>query len=121
MIFAIAQVNVTVGDLEGNTKKIQEYLKKAVNAGADIVIFPELAITGYPPQDLLFERSFIKENKECLLKIVESSNNVVCIVGYVESAGEKLYNSAAVFQDGEVLAKVYKTLLPTYDVFDEAR
>ncbi|MEM2741189.1 MAG: nitrilase-related carbon-nitrogen hydrolase, partial [Nitrososphaeria archaeon] len=61
MRFAIAQVNVTVGDLEGNMKKILDYLRKSADAGADIVIFPELAITGYPPQDLLFEKSFIKE------------------------------------------------------------
>lgn len=121
MRFAIAQVNVTVGDLEGNMKKILDYLRKSADAGADIVIFPELAITGYPPQDLLFEKSFIKENRERLLELIKCSGNVVGIVGYVESVGERLYNSAVVFQNGEILAKVYKTLLPTYDVFDEAR
>ncbi|MCX8189203.1 MAG: NAD+ synthase [Nitrososphaeria archaeon] len=121
MKFAIAQINVTVGDLEGNTKKIQDYLKKAVDVEADIVIFPELTITGYPPQDLLFEKSFVKENREKLLELVERSGDVVGIVGYVESVGERLYNSAAVFQNRTILAKIYKTLLPTYDVFDEAR
>ncbi|MEM0385689.1 MAG: nitrilase-related carbon-nitrogen hydrolase, partial [Nitrososphaeria archaeon] len=121
MRFAIAQVNVTVGDLEGNMKKILDYLRKSADAGADIVIFPELAITGYPPQDLLFEKSFIKENRERLLELIKCSGNVVGILGYVESVGERLYNSAVVFQNGEILAKVYKTLLPTYDVFDEAR
>ncbi len=121
MKFAIAQINVTVGDLEGNVKKILDYLKKAVDIEADIVIFPELAITGYPPQDLLFEKSFVRENREKLYELVECSGNVVGVVGYVESVGERLYNSAAVFQNGTILAKVYKTLLPTYDVFDEAR
>ncbi|MBC7091993.1 MAG: NAD+ synthase, partial [Nitrososphaeria archaeon] len=119
--FAIAQINATVGDLEGNAKKIIEYMEKAREAGADIIIFPELAVTGYPPQDLLFEKSFVEENRERLFEIVKGSENIVGVVGYVESFGEKLYNSAAIFGNGEVLAKVYKTLLPTYDVFDEAR
>jgi NAD+ synthase (glutamine-hydrolysing) len=69
--FAIAQINATVGDLEGNTQKILAYMKKARDAGADIIIFPELAITGYPPQDLLFEKSFVKENRERLSEIAE--------------------------------------------------
>jgi len=119
--FAIAQINATVGDLEGNTQKILAYMEKARDAGADIIIFPELAITGYPPQDLLFEKSFVKENRERLSEIAEKSESIVGVLGYVESIGEKLYNSAAIFGDGEILAKVYKTLLPTYDVFDEAR
>jgi len=121
MRIAMAQINPTVGDIGGNVKKIKEYVKLAKEQKADIVAFPELAITGYPPQDLLHEKEFLKENKESLLKLMSECGGIAGIVGFVDYKGEVLYNAAAIFKGDELLRVVYKTLLPTYDVFDEAR
>ncbi|MGQ9781495.1 MAG: NAD+ synthase [Nitrososphaeria archaeon] len=121
MKIGMAQVNSILGDLEGNVDKIRTYIKKAKKAGADIVAFPELCVTGYPPQDLLYERAFVSQNKEALLNLVEDTFDIVGIVGFVDYDGGRLFNSAAVFSDGKIIKVVNKTLLPTYDVFDEAR
>lgn len=120
MKIAIGQINTTVGDLKGNAKKIRECIRK-IEEKADLIVFPELTITGYPPQDLLFERRFVKKNKEVMRSIVEEEFDIAGIVGFVDFEGEELYNSAAIFSDGEVKGVVKKTLLPTYDVFDEDR
>lgn len=118
----MAQVNSTVGDLDGNAQKIKANIAEAVRQNVDLVIFPELVVTGYPPQDLLHEKSFIEKNQEVLTRIVESSHNISGIVGFVDSDDEgNLYNAAAVFQNNKLVGKTYKTLLPTYDVFDEDR
>jgi NAD+ synthase (glutamine-hydrolysing) len=118
----MAQVNSTVGDLDGNAQKIKANIAEAARRNIDLVIFPELVVTGYPPQDLLHEKSFIEKNQEVLARIIESSHNVSGIVGFVDSDDEgNLYNAAAVFQNNKLLGKTHKTLLPTYDVFDEYR
>jgi NAD+ synthase (glutamine-hydrolysing) len=117
----IAQINSTVGDLKGNAEKITEYIEEAKRHKADLVVFPELCVTGYPPQDLLHEKSFVRENKEALNKVIEKTAGITCIVGFVDFKDENLFNAAAVFQGHNLAGVVYKTLLPTYDVFDEDR
>jgi NAD+ synthase (glutamine-hydrolysing) len=117
----MAQINSTVGDLKGNAEKITEYIGEAKRHKADLVVFPELAVTGYPPQDLLYEKSFVRENKEALIKVIENNNGIAGVVGFVDYDDGNLYNAAAVFKGNKLVGTVYKTLLPTYDVFDEDR
>lgn len=129
MRITMAQINSTVGDLKGNAEKIIEYIEEAKRHKADLVVFPELAVTGYPPQDLLYEESFIRKNKDLLEKIVKESMGIITVVGFVDhNSGRKgrdgtevKYNAAAVIQNGKLVGVQYKTLLPTYDVFDEDR
>jgi NAD+ synthase (glutamine-hydrolysing) len=118
---AIAQINSTVGDLRGNAEKIIEYIEEAKRQKADLVVFPELAVTGYPPQDLLYEKSFVKENKKALYRIIEKNTGIVCVVGFVDYEDGNLFNAAAIFKGNNLAGIVHKTLLPTYDVFDEDR
>jgi NAD+ synthase (glutamine-hydrolysing) len=121
----VAQLNPIIGDLEGNTQKIIQTLENARMHSVDIVLFPELTICGYPPEDLLLHASFIDAMEKCLERIIHASNRLTAFVGLVRrnlSAGEKpLLNSAAVIQDGKLLGFQDKWLLPTYDVFDERR
>ena len=117
----IAQINCTVGDLEGNVKKITEYLQKAKALGADIVSFPELAITGYPPEDLLLKEGFVADNLEALKKVAKTINGIVAIVGFVDKVDNDLYNAAAVICKAEIKGICHKELLPNYGVFDEKR
>jgi NAD+ synthase (glutamine-hydrolysing) len=118
----MAQVNSTVGDLEGNIAKIKRFLAEAKRHGADLVLFPELAVTGYPPQDLLMEKRFVEKNKKALQEMISGNDvDVVGVVGFVDYKGKDLYNAAAVFNKNKIVGVVYKTLLPTYDVFDEDR
>jgi NAD+ synthase (glutamine-hydrolysing) len=122
MRVAMAQVNSTVGDLEGNARKIRDVIDEAAHRASDLVAFPELAVTGYPPQDLLAEKAFVKGNKEALSRIIAGNPAIAGIIGFVDSdrAG-RLFNAAAVFEGTKLVAVVRKTLLPTYDVFDEDR
>jgi NAD+ synthase (glutamine-hydrolysing) len=120
MRIAIAQINPTVGDLGGNAEKIIEYIDKAREKGANLVVFPELAITGYPPKDLLLKPSFIRENREKLEEIVEKSEGIAAVVGFVDGEVE-IHNAAALIKDGKVVGVQHKTHLPNYDVFDEKR
>ena len=118
----IAQIDSAVGDLKGNAEKIRAYIGKSRRRKADVVIFPELAVAGYPPQDLLYERAFVRENKEILSRIVEDNTDMVVVMGFVDyDADGNLYNAAAVFEGCALAGRAYKTLLPTYDVFDEDR
>ncbi|MCW8802197.1 MAG: NAD+ synthase, partial [Candidatus Bathyarchaeota archaeon] len=118
----MAQINSTVGDLQGNIAKIRQYLVDAKACGCELVVFPELAVTGYPPQDLLLENGFVEKNKQAILQLIENNTiDVVAVVGFVDYKGKDLYNAAAVFQKNRLLRVVYKALLPTYDVFDEDR
>jgi NAD+ synthase (glutamine-hydrolysing) len=118
---AIAQINCTVGDLKGNCSKIIEYAKKAKDSGVDIVTFPELAITGYPPEDLLLKPKFIEDNIAALREVAGSITDVVAVVGFVDRENGSLYNAASVMYDGEIKGVYRKTLLPNYGVFDEKR
>ena len=122
MKVAMAQVNSTVGDLEGNIAKIRKFLVDAKECGADLVVFPELAVTGYPPQDLLLENGFVHKNKKILKEMIAANDvDIVGIVGFVDYIGKDLFNAAIVFKKDKVIDIVRKTLLPTYDVFDEDR
>jgi NAD+ synthase (glutamine-hydrolysing) len=121
----VAQLNPIVGDLEGNTQKIIQALDRARVKQADVVLFPELTLCGYPPEDLLLHQSFIDAQEACLKKIIHASAGLMVFVGLVRrnvSSGEKpIFNSAAVICDGKLLGYEDKRLLPTYDVFDERR
>ncbi len=125
MRIGIAQINTTVGDLAGNQKLIIEAYNSLCNDGAELVVFPELAITGYPPRDLLFKRRFVPDNEKTLKTIAEETNGIPMLIGFVEAnpnrTGRSFYNSAAWCSDGNVQKTFHKTLLPTYDVFDEDR
>ena len=121
-----AQINTTVGDLAGNSEKILSAYRKLSRLGAEIVLTPELALTGYPPQDLLFKSQFVPRNLEALNKIADEVDEAAAlVVGFVSSqpgpAGRPFRNSAAIIEKGKPMRWVHKSLLPTYDVFDEAR
>src|SRR3989338_8710946 len=118
---AIAQINCIVGDLRGNSRKIVEYLKTARGLGVDLISFPELSITGYPPEDLLLKNNFVNDNLETLKKLVKSVNDTIVILGFVDKKGKDIYNAAAVLYKGEVKGIYHKMLLPNYGVFDEKR
>jgi NAD+ synthase (glutamine-hydrolysing) len=117
---AMAQINPTVGDFEGNTRKIIGRLEEAQALGADVVSFPELAVPGYPPEDLLVKADFIEENLACLHEIARHTSRTVAVVGCVDS-GEHLYNAAAVLAGGRIAGMYRKMRLPNYGVFDEKR
>ena len=117
---ALAQINQTVGDLPGNTARIIARIAEARAAGAHVVAFPELAVTGYPPEDLLLKPSFLAENLRCLREIAAQTQGIVAIVGFVDVA-EDIYNAAAVLADGEWVGTYHKRYLPNYGVFDEDR
>ncbi|MDY6843371.1 MAG: NAD+ synthase [Thermodesulfobacteriota bacterium] len=116
----IAQINTTVGDLEGNTKKILHYIEQARNFGVDLITFPELAITGYPPEDLLLMPWFIKDNLSCLKRICEATTGISAVVGFVDRKDD-LYNAATMIHNGELVGIHHKVFLPNYGVFDENR
>jgi len=117
---ALAQINTTVGDLRGNTDRIIRYMKRAVRAGADIVAFPELALTGYPPEDLLLKPQFIRDNLSCLERVIKATGDIVSIVGFVDR-NDGIYNAAAVISDHRLIDVYHKIHLPNYGVFDEYR
>jgi NAD+ synthase (glutamine-hydrolysing) len=118
---ALAQINTTVGDVWGNVEKMKGALGRAVDAGADLVAFPELTVTGYPPEDLLMRPSFIQENLEGLAEFARAvPEGVACAAGFVDLNGD-LFNACAVVSGGEVLHRYHKRYLPNYGVFDENR
>lgn len=117
---ALAQINTTVGDLDGNAAKIVDYMGQARDLGADVVAFPELAVTGYPPEDLLFKRQFIDDNKARALEVAAASTEIASIFGFVDS-NSSVYNAAAVANDGKIVGVYHKMHLPNYGVFDEER
>ncbi|MCI0771277.1 MAG: NAD+ synthase [Chloroflexi bacterium] len=117
---ALAQIDVAVGDLEGNAKKIIEYIGRAREVGADLVAFPEMAIPGYPPEDLLFKPQFIQENLARLEQITAASKGIAVVTGFIDSDRD-VYNAAAFIYDGQLIGKYHKMYLPNYGVFDEDR
>ena len=118
MRITLAQINPVVGDIEGNTKKIISIIKKTK---ADIVVFPELSITGYSPQDLILKSNFIDKNTKALTQIIKHTKNKAAIVGFIEKAYENLYNSAAVIRNQQIVEIHRKICLPNYTIFDEKR
>ncbi len=132
---AMAQVNPIVGDLKNNSSIVQEFTSKAGEAGAHLVVFPEMVITGYPPLDLLPPREvqppagtrkpeqedFVRLNKQYVFELAKDVHRITAVVGFVDYDDHHLYNAAAVISNGQVTGVVHKTLLPTYDVFDELR
>jgi NAD+ synthase (glutamine-hydrolysing) len=125
MKVAFAQINTTVGDLKGNGEKMLAAYRKAAEAGADLVLYPELATSGYPPRDLLQKSRFIDQNLELLERLAKATGKTGLVLGYVgrnkSGVGREATNSVALLQNGHVVATRDKTLLPTYDVFDEDR
>jgi NAD+ synthase (glutamine-hydrolysing) len=122
MRIAMAQTNPTIGDLKGNCERIQAFIAEAAGKEAELVAFPELAITGYPPQDLVLEQAFIRKNKDSLKQLIaQNKADITVVVGFIDYEADRLFNAAAVFSRDRLLAVVHKTLLPTYDVFDEDR
>ncbi len=125
MKIAIAQINTIVGDLRGNSELILKYISKAKESSVNLIIFPELTITGYPPKDLIEHPWFIKKNIEWLNKIAVACDTVAAVIGYIDfstdNVGKNLLNCAAVLYQGKIFSRHPKTLLPTYDVFDEGR
>ncbi len=125
MKIALAQINPIIGNFEYNFNKITEFANKAKSLSADIVVFPELAVSGYPPKDFLEKQAFIKQNLNTFKRLVKSIKGIGVVCGYADVndiKGEKpLLNAAALFENGKIIHKAYKRLLPSYDVFDETR
>ncbi len=125
MKIALAQINTTVGDIVGNEARILAAYRRAVESGVDLVVFPELATTGYPPRDLLLKRHFVDQNLAALERLAAATGRTAMLVGFVgkneKRPGRETTNSTALLQRGQVVATRSKTLLPTYDVFDEDR
>ncbi|QGY45148.1 NAD+ synthase [Maribellus comscasis] len=125
MKVALAQLNYIIGDFEGNAEKIIQNINRGKNEGADLVIFSELSVTGYYPHDLLEKKEFIQKAEDTVRKIAASCHGIAAIIGAPRinkrERGKKLYNSAFFISDGKVQSTHNKTLLPTYDVFDEYR
>ena len=124
MKIGFAQINPTVGDLRGNCELIIGAYQRLAAAGAEVVMTPELAITGYPPQDLIFKSRFVPENLAVLDKLHARVGNAPLLVGFVDrnqGRGKPFHNAAALLERGKPIRKTYKSLLPTYDVFDEDR
>ena len=124
MKIGIAQINPTVGDLRGNFDKVLAAYQRLAADGAELVLTPELAISGYPPQDLVFKARFVPQNLEAIERLHACVGPVPLLVGYVdrnEGRGKPFHNAAALLERDEPLRKTFKTLLPTYDVFDEDR
>jgi NAD+ synthase (glutamine-hydrolysing) len=118
---ALAQINPTVGDFEGNTRLVLDYLSRARETKADLIAFPELALTGYPPEDLLLRPHFVRENRRALDRVIEAAGDTVVVVGFVDTDGSDIYNAAAVIVGGKLVNVYHKSFLPNYGVFDEER
>jgi len=125
MKIALAQINTTVGDIQGNRDRVIRVVESVESQGADLVVFPELCLTGYPPRDLLGLTGFVDANLAALREIASRAGRVAIIIGFVDrnnnDQGMEFHNSAAFLMGGRIEMVVNKTLLPTYDVFDEDR
>ena len=126
MKIGIAQINTTVGDLPGNSQLIMSAYNSLVADGAKLILFPELALCGYPPRDLLFKSRFVSDIEDALESIAQQIGEVPAVIGYVQDrglsiTGRPFYNAAAWCESGKINAVGHKSLLPSYDVFDEER
>ena len=121
MRIALCQLDFTVGDISGNVRKVLDAMAKCRDYGAEIFIFPELALSGYPPEDLLFKKDFIRDVKMGLEKIAGEVREELLIIGFPEQSGDDLYNSAAILNNGRIAGTYKKACLPNYGVFDEKR
>jgi len=125
MRLALAQINPIIGDIAGNVAKMAAAIDEAAGEGADLVVFGELSIVGYPPRDLLLKSHFIQDNLDAVAELAADCTHTAALVGYVQPndrpVGRALHNAAALLADGRIAAAHIKTLLPTYDVFDETR
>jgi NAD+ synthase (glutamine-hydrolysing) len=121
MRVALAQINTTVGDLDGNRDRITQRIVEARDAGTELVVFPELAITGYPPEDLLLRPAFVRAAADAARQVAQAATGIVALVGAPHAADGRLYNACLVCADGDVRAVYRKRLLPNYGVFDEKR
>ena len=120
MRLALCQINATVGDIAGNAERVREGMRSAREAGAELALFPELVLTGYPPEDLLLKEHFLADAAAALHEVATEARDIVAVVGFPERA-EDVYNSAAVLAEGSVHAVYRKVYLPNYGVFDEQR
>ena len=118
---ALGQFNATVGDLAGNVAKMKKLWAEAMAAEADLVAFPEMAICGYPPEDLVYKKQFVRDNRTALEELAAACPKKTVVVGFVESDEDGLYNAAAVIQKGRIVHVYRKGNLPNYSVFDEQR
>ncbi|MCO6435873.1 MAG: NAD+ synthase [Phycisphaerae bacterium] len=125
MKIAVAQIDTTVGDIDGNVRKMIAGVEKAKQAGAALVVFPELAAFGYPPKDLVLRRGLVEKNVQGVRQVAAATHGITAILGFVQPGpngeGKGIRNAAALCADGQIVATYAKMLLPTYDVFDEAR
>ncbi len=121
MRIALGQFNPIVGDLAGNTDKVRSIYKDALKAGADLLLLPELAICGYPPEDLLLKKHFLEDNKRTVEAVAADCADLIIVLGFAERCKDAIYNSAAVIQKGRITKIYRKALLPNYGVFDERR
>ena len=118
---ALAQINCIVGDIDANRAKIRAALAESKKLGADLVAFPELALSGYPPEDLVFKKSFLDKNQEGLQALIAESRGINAIIGFLDNDGANVYNAAAVLSHGRLAGVYHKICLPNYGVFDEKR
>jgi len=118
---AIAQFNAIVGDIAGNADKIIQHALTAKENGASLVITPELALCGYPPEDLLFRADFIEANAKTLLRVAKALPDITVVIGHIDQENKQLFNAASVLQGGQIVSTYHKQVLPTYSVFDEDR
>ena len=118
---ALAQLDLWVGDIDGNARRILHSIERAREAGADLLAVPELAVSGYPPDDLLLKRSFIEANVAAVEELARATRGLLAVIGFVEPDGGRLYNAAAICHDGDLVAVYRKHRLPNYGVFDERR
>ena len=121
LTIALAQLNLTVGDIEGNSRKIIQTLDQARQLTADLVVFPELCITGYPPEDLLFRQDFLAQADRAVQQILAHTQNITAIIGVPVQHQSQLFNAALAIANGQIIAEYHKQALPNYGVFDEQR
>ena len=121
MKIALAQINCIVGDITGNANKILDYAKRAYEGGASLIITPELALCGYPPEDLLFRDDFNRACEQALARLAQQVSGITLLIGHPQQENGKLYNAASVIENGEITATYHKQCLPNYGVFDEER